>query len=171
MVCYSHPERAASATCTVCEKTFCEECIPQGQDICINCLLKEIEYCKSVKKSRITTLIIGVALGAIMIIVSMFVYGFEEFYDLIDFLEFALGGLWCGLMLANIHVGWKSLSKFASKFFAIFSIPGWLLYYMLKFFVALFIGWIAAPISAIKHHVTLKKLKELAKNIYKLDLE
>lgn len=171
MVCNNHPERAASATCSVCEKTFCGECIPPGQDVCINCLLEEIEYCKSVKKSRITTLIIGVALGAIMIIISMFVYGLEEFSDLIDFLEFALGGFWCGLMIANIHVGWKSLSKFSSKFFAIFSVPGWLLYYVIKFFVSLFIGWIVASISVIKYHVTLKKLNELAKNVYKLDVE
>ena len=171
MGCTNHPENVAVATCTVCEKQYCRECIPEGQEVCAGCLLAEIEYYKSTKKSRITSLIVGLVLGVVLIIAGLITYGFEEFYGILDFLSFFLGGFWMGLMLANIHVGWKALSKFTSNFFAIFSIPGWALYFFLKFCAALFIGWAANPISILIYNSKIKRLTELATNTYGLYVE
>lgn len=57
-------------------------------------------------------------------------------------------------MFGAIAAGWKTLTRITPRTFLFLPIIGWLIYFGVKAFISLMIGWVALPIrvtNAIKH--------------------
>ena len=57
-------------------------------------------------------------------------------------------------MFGAVAAGWKTLTRITPRTFLFLPIIGWLIYFGVKAFISLMIGWVALPIrtaNAIKH--------------------
>ncbi len=124
MNCYYHEERVATATCQGCGRSLCSECASAIDiPICKNCLSLHIQGEKS---KMIKTIVIGIILG---IACSCFIESPS------------------GLMFAWVPFGWMALSAITPKIFLVLPVVGWVVYFIVKFVLSFFIGWIALPIK------------------------
>lgn len=66
MKCFYHAERDAVAQCAVCEKNLCSMCVIEREEkkYCKNCI-KNMKYPVKIKNIAISSLICGVAAGAL----------------------------------------------------------------------------------------------------------
>lgn len=71
-----------------------------------------------------------------------------------------------GLLLAGIPYGWAILNRITPAMFLWMSWVGWLIYFLVKFLIAYFIGIIALPIKLFQWISEIIKVKNLEKNIH-----
>lgn len=148
MKCYYHNGSDAVATCTDCGKSLCRSCAERYSPVlCPDCANERIQE----NKSNITTkLILSVVLfiGGIIAFI-IFNNGFN--------LE-AFGAAYC---FAALPWGWGALNRVTPDIFLIMPIIGWLVYFIIKAFLAIIIGWIVMPIKIIKSISELKSLNSM----------
>ncbi len=55
-----------------------------------------------------------------------------------------------GLIIAGIPAGWRTLTKITPQVFLFLPIGGWVLYFLLKGLLSMFIGWTTLPFRVVK---------------------
>lgn len=145
MKCHKHFESDAVSQCLDCGKGLCLECTNKFTiPICSSCNLTRLKNNKNilVKNSIITI---------VAFVIGLYIYsGMEE-----ATLPFTLLG---ALFIAGIPWGWSFLNKITPNVFLIMPVVGWLVYFGIKFTLALFIGIFIMP---FKIYQIVKGLKEL----------
>ena len=147
MNCYYHPHKSAVATCSDCGKGLCQECADKWNPIlCDDCAGNQLSIRQSTLKR---TVIIGVVL---------FIAGFLAYYWIEGNVLKALLG---GYLIAGVPNGWAALSKIQPRIFLFLPIIGWVIYFIVKFVLACFVGLGVFPINIIRCVTELKSNKSL----------
>lgn len=147
MKCYNHPDRDAVGTCVDCGKGLCQECMDLWTiPVCTDCNLKRWQNAKSNVFKELGIVIVLAVIGCFL--------AFQGEGSL-------LNDLWVIWLTAGIYPGWKMLTRITPKVFLILPLIGWVIYFMVKFFIAVLIGWICLPIRLFKNMKTLKEAKKV----------
>lgn len=138
MSCFYHSVRESVSKCSKCGRFLCEECASTFEPpTCFECAAEHIE---DVKKEMFTSIAISVAL---MIVGMVFIKSPS------------------GFLLAGIPYGWSILNRITPSMFLWMSWFGWLIYYLIKLFLAYIIGIIALPIKLYKWISELIRVNKL----------
>jgi hypothetical protein len=154
MNCYNHPEEAAVSSCIDCGKGLCIKCTDlYKMPICSDCNLKRVEVDK------------GSFFGFYVLSGILFGLGFVITLSSDASVVGIAMGLIVGLVYSGIPWGWRMLSSVQPKMFLVLPLVGWLVYFMLKLFLAMFVGLVAMPIGIVKAVSTYKKEKNIKNNL------
>ncbi|MBE7012009.1 MAG: hypothetical protein E7415_04985 [Ruminococcaceae bacterium] len=127
MNCFYHGDRAATVTCQSCGRGLCTECASiTDTPVCKDCIQ---DYVRSEKAEMLKTIVIGLIIG---IALSVFIGDIK------------------GLCFGWVPFGWKSLNAVTPQVFLFLPLVGWVIYFIIKFVIAFFIGWVALPIKIYK---------------------
>ena len=149
MNCYNHYDAPAAAQCMDC-----------GRGLCVNCLSHwEIPICDICNKKRanaertriIKELLITLVAGIIGVFVAQ--EWMAESFD-----SKAISIISSFSLFAGIVSGWKALSSMTPRAFLILPLIGWVIYFVLKLWLAAIIGGIALPIRTFKN---IRRLKQI----------
>ena len=147
MKCYNHPDRDAVGTCVDCGKGLCQECMYLWTiPVCADCNLKRWQATKHEVFKEF-------AITAVFAIIGL-VFAFQGYNGLFN----AIAVIW---MMAGVYPGWKMLTRITPNVFLILPLIGWVLYFFIKFFIAMLIGWICLPIRLFKNIRTLEEAKKI----------
>ena len=142
MVCFYHPDRPASVTCSRCGKALCSECGGAFQPpTCPDCVSEHINQVR-------TEMYTSIAISVVLMIVG------------ICLIKNPLG-----FLLAGIPYGWSILNRITPTMFLWMSWGGWLIYYLIKLFLAYIIGIVALPIKIFKWVSELNRVKKLQQSV------
>lgn len=151
MNCYYHADRQAVAQCIDCGKGLCSECASHyDKPICMDCVMNRNQELKSSAFKSLASLIIGIVLGIVFYIINKSGSDGPTEFTLFTAIIF-------GIEIAGIPVGWKALNKITPNMFIWLPLAGWVIYYVVKFVLALLIGIIAVPVKTIKGFVQYSK--------------
>ncbi len=158
MNCYNHGDQISVAQCRDCNKGLCDYCAHFYQvPLCISCNKLHVDFeKKQIKKEFFWTLMLGIVPAS-----AMFVFLMQSIPPDKTINDVIVRALITFCVFAAIIPGWHALNSFSSNFkgfFLIFSLPGLLVFYILKAIVSGFVGLIALPIRALKN---AKRLREL----------
>lgn len=143
MSCYYHSDRPGSVVCHKCGKQLCSECGGRFTPVtCVDCL-------KDYIKEQKFALLKSFGLAIVIFVV----------------LALAGGGFWASLAGACVPYGWHFLNKITPSMFLWMSWFGWVVYFLLKFFLSVFVGLIALFVMTIRFVVKYVELKKLEKEI------
>jgi len=150
MNCYNHPEEVAVASCIDCGKGLCKKCASLYQiPICNECNLKRVKSDKGnilrVYLPSIILFIIGLVIG-----INNGNFGF---------------GLALGWVSAGVPWGWKIITFIQPRMFLFLSFFGWLIYFLIKFTLAYFVGIVALPIGLVKMILSIVSAHKKEQNI------
>ena len=152
MNCYNHPEEVAVASCVDCGKRLCKPCAGLYQiPICSECNLKRVKNDKSN--------IFRVYLPSILLFLTALVIGIIKGNYMLGFC--------IGLVSAGIPWGWKVITFIQPRMFLFLSFFGWVIYFLIKFSLAYFVGIVALPIGLVKLIVSIVSANKKEKNIKK----
>lgn len=159
MKCYYHPNREIVATCTECGKGLCKECASKWEPIlCDDCAKGRIGDKKaSLKKPielSVVALVAGVIIGVITAIQD------KRFDNLVLCLTFAFA------VVFTVN-GWQWLNRIQPNMFLFLPIVGWLIYFFVKFIIALWVGFVAFPVNAYRFWKGNREANELEARIKK----
>ena len=151
MNCYNHPEDVSVASCVDCGKGLCKTCTGLYQiPICNECNLKRVGNDKGnllkVYFSSIVLFILGIVFGVVA--AGSFILG-----------------ICFGYWFAGVPWGWKAITFIQPRMFLFLSFFGWMVYFLLKFSIASFVGMVVLPISIVKLIVDLASAKKKEQNI------
>ncbi|MCL2130347.1 MAG: hypothetical protein FWH35_08345 [Treponema sp.] len=150
MNCFNHAEVAAVASCIDCGKGLCKECSSLYQiPICNECNLKRVKADKGN--------IVKVYLPSILLFIICLVIGIANG-------KVALG-IFFGWISAGVPWGWKAVTFIQPRMFLFLSFFGWLIYFIIKFALAYFIGIVAFPIGIVKMILSIVSAKKKEENI------
>lgn len=149
MKCYYHNNTDAVPQCVDCGKSLCRNCAEKYEPIlCPECFSSRISNCKStVIKNIVLSVVLFVAGIILYIVFNDGKFGAEAFAT-----------AYC---MASLPWGWRALNKITPDIFLFMPIVGWIIYFAIKAFLSVIIGWIAMPIKMIKSVVELNKLNKL----------
>jgi hypothetical protein len=153
MNCYYHNEVTSVAACPDCSKGLCRKCSDNFNiPICTSCNIKRASSEKSEIIIEFAWMIGAGILGLV------FLYSLLPFPKLFknNWLKGILPSLWMFYVFACFVTGWKALSKFTSKYFLFLPLIGWVIYFFIKLYIALFVGVFIAPFKIFKN---IKKLR------------
>ena len=143
MKCYYHLERDAVGTCSQCGKSLCSSCIDiYTPPLCSACA----EKINNAERNQITKDII---ISIVMIILGCCFYFLmlsdspSKHFNLFELLVI-------GIFMGGIPYGWNALSKLTSNLFIFLPIIGWLIYFVIKVTLSLFIGWFFFIVKILK---------------------
>lgn len=138
MKCYKHYDMDAVSTCNACSKALCPTCSEKfTYPICDSCVLNQIKDNKSFLLRN----------GILMVV--LFIFGLMQG----DFI-FAIG-------MAGVPWGWSALNKITPSIFLVMPLLGWVIYFIIKFALSMFIGIFVLPFQIRKIVKGLKEAKEL----------
>ncbi len=144
MNCYNHPTQTAVSQCTDCGKGLCSQCTSMYSiPICNTCNKQRVgKEKRAIIKSWLLTLVMGIV---VMFILGIFLftpgaeYKFRYFgYPMLLWISF------------GIVPGWRALNRITPNIFLVLPLLGWVLYFVVKFLLAIAIGWIVLPFKLIK---------------------
>ena len=157
MNCYNHQTEVAVAQCMDCSRGLCSYCSTSYSiSVCKSCGSKRIRKEKwSIIKKWLLTFVLG--LGVMFILgIFLFTPGAENKFRYFGYpMLFYIS---CGIV-----TGWKALSGVNSNTFVILPILGWVFYFVIKFMLALAIGWIILPFKLIKDIIRFIQLYRIKK--------
>jgi hypothetical protein len=167
MNCFYHPSTITVATCQDCGKGLCVECASQFQmPICIQCNenRKNAEI-KAIKDDLSKAIAIGVLLTLFehifmfrdLLNVKNYQIGHYKFYAL--YVLFSIVDLYFSI---GIVVGWKNLNKLTPRVFLVLPLIGWLIYFIIKVYAAMFVGLVSTPFWFARKLKRLKALKSIS---------
>lgn len=157
MRCYYHPDREIVATCTECGKGLCKECASKWDPIlCEDCARERIADKRVALRRSISAGIVITALGLVVGIVGAISEGN---------LGYVLGGIAYGYMLGGIPNGWKVLNKIQPNMFLFLPLIGWVIYFLIKFSLAYFVGLVAFPVNIYRYWKGKKEADALEENL------
>ncbi len=137
MNCYYHPEQPAIGYCSECGKSLCKACVDRyGTNLCCDCVNAYGAKLKADKRKLLIRT--GVIFGTVLIL--CLASGYFPFYVALV-LAYALAGLPCG---------WHALSAIQPRMFLFLPIIGWVIYFVIKFFLSYCVGLVAMPVQVVK---------------------
>ncbi|MXV39113.1 hypothetical protein GO491_10570 [Flavobacteriaceae bacterium Ap0902] len=158
MNCFYHPTITSVASCVDCGKGLCQDCANRyNTPICITCNHRRI---KSEKQSILKELIITLIAGGVLTIFYMFStqetsdVEYSTLQNIFTFIIVFYSG-------ASIVAGWKTLTAITPNIFLFLPIIGWILFFMIKLFIASLIGWFMLPIRWIRKTLRWKELNKI----------
>ncbi len=148
MKCYYHENKDAVGTCKECGKSLCKTCVDKYKSgLCESCEQKRKEKAqkvlddkkaklkmdaKSVRNDTIKDLVVA---GVLSVVCAIIGYSIEGFQGLLMFIGFPWGWKLINQLMTGNFMGW--LMVLTDKF--------WIVAYILKFGLALFIGAFTWP--------------------------
>lgn len=150
MKCYHHLDREAVAYCNVCGKALCPECAGRyNVPLCGDCARDEVVR----ERDRIKrNAVIGGCLAAV--VTGCYAAGFI----MAGPSTWSAMSIWAILELLSIPIillcvpfGWGALSRLTANTFLILPIIGWVMYPLIKTFLSLYVGLVAAPMALIRY--------------------
>ena len=156
MKCFNHNAMDATATCQDCGKGLCVECSSRFDImLCEPCLLTH--------NSQVSRqMYVGLALTAAIFIVTTYFLGSQTTAK-----GQSMGystAAFAGLLLAFTYWGWRFLSDYFPR---LTQGTGWvwLVYFVLKFVAAYFIGFIVGPYQIFKHFREIYRARNVKQQI------
>jgi len=155
MKCFNHPELDATATCADCQKWLCKDCTGRYQEpVCWPCNQKRIDYERNtIFKDFWIMLVLGIVLTFLWI---------QLFPDRLSDRIGTMFVIVYFYIFFSLYNWWKFLNKITPDMFLFMSIAGWVIYFFIKFCLALFVWVFVTPIvvfTKIKRLIELNKIK------------
>lgn len=149
MKCYYHNHADAVTQCVDCGKALCRSCADKYEPIlCPDCFNSRIYSYKSNLKKNIILSVVLFVVGLVLSIMA----------NKGEFILNSFGAAYC---LASLPWGWQVLNMITPNIFLFMPIIGWIVYFIIKLFLSIIIGWIVLPIKMIKSIVELRKLSRM----------
>jgi len=157
MNCYNHPVQVAVAQCSDCGKGLCTQCASAYNiAICEVCSNQRISQEKrSIVKNWLLTLVAGLV---VMFVLGVFLFtpGAEHKFRYFGYpMLFYIS---CGFL-----PGWRALRGVNSNTFVVLPVLGWVFYFVIKFILAIAIGWIVLPFKLVKDAIRFIQLVKMGK--------
>ncbi len=153
MKCHVHYESDAVAQCSDCGKGLCPSCSDKYHiPLCNNCALSRVSANKQLLFRNTALMVILFSIGVAIAMDSN-----SDFVDT----------LLMGYMFAGIPWGWSVLNMITPNIFLIMPIVGWLIYFGVKFSLAMVIGMFVTPFKLfqiVKGMVDAKNMSNYAKS-------
>ncbi|MBE5942429.1 MAG: hypothetical protein E7264_07830 [Lachnospiraceae bacterium] len=157
MKCFYHADKEGVGQCNQCGKVLCKECMNiYRPPLCTECAQEH----NNANRRR---LVLDVILGTLMMIFGGYMYFTQFAINGFDFFEFiGMVIIWGG-----IPYGWSALNKITPNIFLFMPIIGWLIYFVIKLFLSLLIGWLAFIVKIVQivyGIIKNKKMTDYIKN-------
>lgn len=148
MNCYNHIEQSAVATCQDCQKGLCTSCASLFSfPICSECNKQRQQ---SEKKEIYKELLLMFIVGCLSYYLLLQIYTpvnssllkgriFEKVF--LTVIGFYTGGA--------LVAGWKTLNRITPSVFLFLPIIGWVLFFIVKFLLAITVGLLMLPIRLV----------------------
>ena len=153
MICYFHPETTIVATCQDCSKGLCKNCSDKFNiQICVSCNRNRGATEKSTIMKELKWMI------GFPIIAMFFNLG------LISKHAPSIGGfsyIFIFYMLIAIVSGWYKLNKLTASYFLFLPLIGWVIYFVIKLVLSLYVGVFIAPFRIYKNINRLKEINQI----------
>lgn len=145
MKCSKHYERDAVSQCIDCGKALCPDCTNKfSQPLCDQCALNRINANKQLLVKNT------------IIMIALFIFGFASNSGAGFFQR-----IFAGYFFAGIPWGWSILTKITPNMFLFMSWIGWLIYFLTKCLISMFIGMFVTPYKIYKILKGLSEAKSL----------
>lgn len=149
MKCFYHPDRDAVGQCVECGKGLCSECAGKwNPPHCENCG-------GNVVSEAIAHLVVIVLFALAGIAYTVWAMRGAPAASRTIF-ELILSGILTAYFVAAIPAGWWKLGKITSGFFLSLPIFGWLIYFVIKAILSMFVGLVVLPIECV-HSIRIIK--------------
>lgn len=145
MNCINHPSESAVSQCQVCSKGLCVDCTSKfSKPICPECFSASR---KKRKRAIVTEILLTFLIGfPVAVILDLLVNDTYKTPD--SFFESRFFLLCMGLGLV---AGWKTLTQITPQMFLFLPVLGWVLYFLIKAILSLFVGLVALPVRIIRN--------------------
>lgn len=155
MNCYNHPTQTAVVQCADCGKGLCAQCANNyTMSICNACNSQRIKKEKwNIVKSWMFTFVFGI-IAMVLLGAFLFTPGGEYKFSYFGYPML----LWISF---GLFPGWQALNRITPNIFLVLPILGWILYFVVKFLLAIAIGWIILPFKLIKDVVRFINLQKI----------
>lgn len=146
MKCAQHNDHDAVGQCQDCGRGLCPECLDKyGYPCCDNCAA---EYIKEHRSHWIKQAVMSI---------PGFIFGF---IILIGPGQANIGiAILGGFLFAGIPWGWGALSRITPNIFLWMSLPGWVVYFMIKIWLSTIIGIFIMPYKIYRIVTELRAAK------------
>lgn len=153
MNCFYHRETEAAAACNNCGRPLCRHCASlYKMPLCAECAKAEVEALQEdIKKLTVTGIVIGVAS-----LIGLLISGVGNGNG-----HMLLLAIPTAYIAGSIPFGWRTLTSITPKMFVFLPLLGWVIYFVIKFYIALLIGWVACPIKIYKTRQTISSFEEI----------
>lgn len=165
MKCYHHPDRDAVASCSECGKGLCRECSDRWDPpLCDQCaggrIQDQRDQVQKLTRLSVILFFVWAILGSILGIGTCISEG--------TLLRIPLGilqSIMTAYIVAGIPCGWSVLTGITPNIFLILPLIGWVVYFVIKFCLAVFVGVVAFPYRLYQVHKGKKRLAALEAHI------
>lgn len=166
MRCYNHPEKDVVATCLDCGRGLCADCVERwGMPLCDGCNSTRVVNDRKQMKKIIGKMSIAAALGFMLGL--LFLSNTYEQQGVAGLPQAIWQCLLITYIFGSIPAGWNLLNRITPKVFLILPIFGWVIYFMIKFFLAYMIGWLIMPYRLYKIKNRYQELRAIEEKILK----
>ncbi len=157
MKCYYHEDREIVATCTECGKGLCKACASKWDPVlCDDCAAERLaEKRASLKR----TIGLGVLIWAAAIVIGI-VAAIKNASP-----QAILIGVLYGYMLGGVPNGWAVLTKLQPSMFLFLPMVGWVIYFVIKFVLAMVVGLVAFPMNLYRFWQGNKQVEEMERHL------
>jgi hypothetical protein len=158
MNCYNHITQSAVAQCSDCGKGLCPECAScYSIPICNMCNKKRI----SGERSRIITeMLLTFGLGLLLTV--LFLYFEHGQHPNNPIRLYVVLGVMFFYIFSGIIPGWKTLIRITPNVFLFLPLIGWLMFFIVKFILAIAVGLIMLPIRTVRNIYRLGALRKIS---------
>lgn len=176
MGCYNHPSRTVVANCPKCGKFMCKECAEKYESkLCDSCEKERLEQvkknreakvenlhkqAKNVKKDTIKDLVVAAVLSIVCAVIGFSIGNSDG------------NGLSMAWMFAGFPWGWKLINQVMTGnlmgWLIVLTEKFWIVAYIIKFALALFIGMFTWPIIIGYKIYLVVKANNLEKDFKKM---
>ena len=153
MKCFYHPDRDAVGQCVECSRGLCSECAGKWEPpLCDNCAGNAASSAKASAISHLVILVLFALAGILYAYWAMWISpaATKNIFQLI------ISGILTAYFVAAIPAGWWKLNKITSGAFLFLPVFGWLIYFVLKAILSMFVGLVVLPIECV-HSIRIIK--------------
>lgn len=152
MKCFNHPSKDAVAACVDCGKSLCKECASKWNPVlCDRCAQERTDAYNAEQEAYKDSM-----KGSIIKSIILFVVGFVVFMAMYG--QFNVQAFGMGYIFAGFPYGWRALNKITPDVFLILPLVGWIIFFIVKFFLALFVGAFVMPVKIIGTIFKIRKM-------------